>query len=307
MVLGVVLGFMVESNYRRALVLSGGDYRTFIQDPISAGLLALALLFIIGSLVRHCARIAACRRAHDVQKLGRMASTARAQRRRHCSAGARRDGAPAVLDVAGLCVAARHERLRRGDAGGGRSRRRVHGARPRRRLRCVRRGARQRHGGARRGLRRHVRRRPGAFGRGRRSGGAGRRASAKGSAATGCSSASSTGAELLCRLSLVAPKATHKAGFHPTAVFGAMAAAGAVGAALRLPAAAIASALGIAGSMASGIIEYLAEGTWTKRMHAGWAAQSGVRAALDGARRIPRAADGARRARTASIARSRRR
>ena len=37
---------------------------------------------------------------------------------------------------------------------------------------------------------------------------------------------------------------------------------------------------GIVGSMASGIIEYLAEGTWTKRMHAGWAAQSGMRAAL---------------------------
>jgi 2-methylcitrate dehydratase PrpD len=31
--------------------------------------------------------------------------------------------------------------------------------------------------------------------------------------------------------------------------------------------------------MASGIIEYLAEGAWTKRMHAGWAAQSGIRAA----------------------------
>jgi 2-methylcitrate dehydratase PrpD len=89
-----------------------------------------------------------------------------------------------------------------------------------------------------------------------------------------------TGAELLCRLSLVAPTATHRAGFHPTAVFGAVAAAGAVGAALRLPPAAITSALGIAGSMSSGIIEYLADGTWTKRMHAGWAAQSGVRAAL---------------------------
>jgi 2-methylcitrate dehydratase PrpD len=89
-----------------------------------------------------------------------------------------------------------------------------------------------------------------------------------------------TGVELLCRLSLVAPMATHNAGFHPTAVFGAIAAAGAVGAALKMPADAIASALGIAGSMASGIIEYLAEGTWTKRMHAGWAAQSGVRAAL---------------------------
>jgi 2-methylcitrate dehydratase PrpD len=89
-----------------------------------------------------------------------------------------------------------------------------------------------------------------------------------------------TGVELLCRLSLVTPKAIHSAGFHPTAVFGALAAAAAVGATLRLPAAQIASAIGIAGSMASGIIEYLAEGTWTKRMHAGWAAQSGLRAAL---------------------------
>jgi 2-methylcitrate dehydratase PrpD len=38
------------------------------------------------------------------------------------------------------------------------------------------------------------------------------------------------------------------------------------------------NALGIAGSMASGIIEYLAEGAWTKRLHPGWAAQSGIRA-----------------------------
>jgi putative tricarboxylic transport membrane protein len=53
MVLGVVLGFMVESNYRRALVLSNGDHRTFVQDPISAGLLSLAALFVIGSLFRH--------------------------------------------------------------------------------------------------------------------------------------------------------------------------------------------------------------------------------------------------------------
>ena len=89
-----------------------------------------------------------------------------------------------------------------------------------------------------------------------------------------------TGTELMCRMSLVAPMATHNAGFHPTAVFGALASAAAVSSALRLPADAAASALGIAGSMASGIIEYLTEGTWTKRMHAGWAAQSGIRAAL---------------------------
>jgi 2-methylcitrate dehydratase PrpD len=38
------------------------------------------------------------------------------------------------------------------------------------------------------------------------------------------------------------------------------------------------NALGIAGSMASGIIEYLADGSWTKRMHPGWAAQSAYRA-----------------------------
>ncbi len=88
------------------------------------------------------------------------------------------------------------------------------------------------------------------------------------------------GTEVLCRLSLVVPKAVHKAGFHPTAIFGAMGAAAGVGAALGLNAKQIVDALGIAGSMAGGIIEYLAEGAWTKRLHPGWAAQSGIRAAL---------------------------
>jgi 2-methylcitrate dehydratase PrpD len=88
------------------------------------------------------------------------------------------------------------------------------------------------------------------------------------------------GTEVLCRLSLVVPKAVHKAGFHPTAIFGAMGAAAGVGAALGLNARRIVDALGVAGSMAGGIIEYLAEGAWTKRLHAGWAAQSGLRAAL---------------------------
>ena len=88
------------------------------------------------------------------------------------------------------------------------------------------------------------------------------------------------GTEVLCRLSLVVPKADHRAGFHPTAVFGAMGAAAGVGAALGLNARQIVDALGVAGSMAGGIIEYLAEGAWTKRLHAGWAAQSGIRAAL---------------------------
>jgi 2-methylcitrate dehydratase PrpD len=88
------------------------------------------------------------------------------------------------------------------------------------------------------------------------------------------------GCEVLCRLSLVAPRAVHKSGFHPTSVFGALASAAAVGSALKLSASQLVTALGTAGSMASGIIEYLAEGTWTKRLHPGWAAQSGYRAAM---------------------------
>ncbi|HSM43133.1 MAG TPA: MmgE/PrpD family protein [Afifellaceae bacterium] len=87
------------------------------------------------------------------------------------------------------------------------------------------------------------------------------------------------GSELVCRLALVAPTAIHRQGFHPTAICGAFGAAAGVATALGLPAERVASALGIVGSMASGIIEYLAEGTWTKRMHPGWAAAAGWRAA----------------------------
>jgi 2-methylcitrate dehydratase PrpD len=90
------------------------------------------------------------------------------------------------------------------------------------------------------------------------------------------------GTETMCRLSLVAPMKTHKAGFHPTSVYGAVAAAAGVGAALGLTARQLVDALGNVGSMTGGIIEYLAEGAWTKRLHAGWAAQSGLRAALLG-------------------------
>jgi putative tricarboxylic transport membrane protein len=53
MVLGVVLGFMVESNYRRALALSGGDHLAFVRDPISGALLGLASIVVIGAVVRH--------------------------------------------------------------------------------------------------------------------------------------------------------------------------------------------------------------------------------------------------------------
>jgi 2-methylcitrate dehydratase PrpD len=90
------------------------------------------------------------------------------------------------------------------------------------------------------------------------------------------------GTEFMCRMALIAQTGVHKAGFHPTAVIGALGAAAAVGTTLRLSPHQMTDALGIAGSFASGIIEYLAEGSWTKRIHAGWAAQAGLRAALLG-------------------------
>ncbi len=86
------------------------------------------------------------------------------------------------------------------------------------------------------------------------------------------------GNEILCRLALTLPKAIHKSGFHPTAVLGSFAAAFGIAVACKADSKIIANALGIAGSMASGIIEYLGDGSWTKRMHPGWAAQSGLRA-----------------------------
>ena len=43
LVLGLVLGYLVESNYRRSLLISGGDPMIFLTDKVSLALLALAL------------------------------------------------------------------------------------------------------------------------------------------------------------------------------------------------------------------------------------------------------------------------
>jgi len=51
-VLGVVLGPLVESNYRRSLLLSGGDHGIFLEDPIAVGFLIAAAVFVVWSLVR---------------------------------------------------------------------------------------------------------------------------------------------------------------------------------------------------------------------------------------------------------------
>jgi 2-methylcitrate dehydratase PrpD len=68
-------------------------------------------------------------------------------------------------------------------------------------------------------------------------------------------------------------------GFHPTGVAGAFGAAVAAGKLVGLDADGLARAMGIAGTMAAGSLEYLADGAWTKRLNAGWAAHAGVVAA----------------------------
>ena len=51
LLLGFILGPMMEENLRRALLLSRGDWTTFVTRPLSSGLLiAAALLIVIVSL-----------------------------------------------------------------------------------------------------------------------------------------------------------------------------------------------------------------------------------------------------------------
>jgi len=47
LLLGFVLGPMMEENLRRALLLSRGDWSTFVTRPLSAGLLAAAVLMLV--------------------------------------------------------------------------------------------------------------------------------------------------------------------------------------------------------------------------------------------------------------------
>jgi 2-methylcitrate dehydratase PrpD len=85
-----------------------------------------------------------------------------------------------------------------------------------------------------------------------------------------------TAVEVMCRIGLAVPGALHARHFHPTAITASFAAAAAAGKLYRLTEDELVRAFGICGSQASGIIEYLADGSWTKRLHPGWNAHAGV-------------------------------
>jgi 2-methylcitrate dehydratase PrpD len=101
-------------------------------------------------------------------------------------------------------------------------------------------------------------------------------------AASGCAmlEAVIAGVEVMCRVGLAVPGALHARHFHPTAIAGGFGAVAAAGRLQRLTEDQLTHAFGIVGSQAAGIIEYLVDGSWTKRMHAGWAAHAGVVATL---------------------------
>ncbi len=87
------------------------------------------------------------------------------------------------------------------------------------------------------------------------------------------------GLEAITRLGMAAPGAFHARGWHATAVCGPFAAALAAGKLEGLDEARLTAALGVAGSFASGVLEFLEDGSWVKRVHPGWAAHSGIVAA----------------------------
>ncbi len=92
------------------------------------------------------------------------------------------------------------------------------------------------------------------------------------------------GMEISIRIGMGARGYFHERGFHPTGICNAF---GAAAAAAKLAGGGqeeVAAALGIVGSQAAGLLQFLRDGTDAKRAHAGWAAHCGLVAAALAAR-----------------------
>jgi 2-methylcitrate dehydratase PrpD len=86
--------------------------------------------------------------------------------------------------------------------------------------------------------------------------------------------------EISCRVGSVSSGQFHRRGFHPTGLFAPFGIAAGIGRILGLDAQRLAWAEGTAGSCAAGLLECWVDGTQTKFLHSGFAAQSGLTAAL---------------------------
>jgi len=86
------------------------------------------------------------------------------------------------------------------------------------------------------------------------------------------------GYEVSARLGRLGPGPFQDHGFQSTAVLGIFAAVFIAARLRRVSPATAVQAMGIAGSMASGLMEYLSDGSDVKQLHPGWAAQAGMQA-----------------------------
>ena len=89
------------------------------------------------------------------------------------------------------------------------------------------------------------------------------------------------GYEVAVKLGIALGPAAHYArGFHPTGTCGTLGAAVSSAKLLSLDQKSMTHTLGIAGSQAAGLMEFLNDGAFTKRLHPGWAAHAGLMASL---------------------------
>lgn len=93
--------------------------------------------------------------------------------------------------------------------------------------------------------------------------------------------------EVAARIGMAAGGAFHEVGFHPTGIANAF---GCAAAAARLEGGsveAITRSQGVVGSLASGLMQFAEDGSWTKRLHPGQAAANGITAAIFGVQGWP--------------------
>ena len=86
--------------------------------------------------------------------------------------------------------------------------------------------------------------------------------------------------EIASRVGSVAPGQFHRRGFHPTGLFAPFGTTYLAGTLLGLSEEQLVNAAGIVGSFAAGILQCWVDGTDSKYLHSGWAAQSGIVAAF---------------------------
>lgn len=103
------------------------------------------------------------------------------------------------------------------------------------------------------------------------------------------------GWEIIIRLALAAKGRFHDVGYHGTGIVSSFAAACVAGRLLGVQKEVLVNAMGICGSQAAGLQEFLRDGTWVKKLHPGWAAHSAVyavRLAMAGFTGSPRVFEG---------------